>query len=515
MSAAPLEDAAQWRRLDRRMLLVHPVNEIVRFLPFVVGVFFVGRSSDGSAWWHLVGVGVPIVLGLLRYVTTSFRVYDGQIELRRGLLSRNVLTAPLDRVRTVELTSSAIHRLLGLAKVRIGTGSAVKSGDEKFELDSLALAEARAMRAELLHRSEALPAAESPGMPEVGADDVLLNLDLAWLRYAPLTTGGLVLALGALAALNQVLGQMVGAVADRLHLGERAAAVPVWVALVGGVVVFLVVISVLSVFGYVFANWGFTLSRDRGGRSLHVRRGLVTSRETSLDLDRVRGLEIHEPLGLRLARGGRLTAIVTGLSKRESGTAPLVPPAPRSVVEAVGAVVLGEDGPFTVPLVEHGPAAVRRRYLRSLWGPLLVLVALVAGVLLFDVSWLWCLLAAAAVVPALLLARDRARRLGHALTEHYLITRAHAFRGRRDALQRTGIIGWNLRQSWFQRRVGLATLVATTSAGKQAYVLYDVPEGVAVALAAQATPGLLEPFRSDGASEPLRPAGGRSSAARA
>jgi putative membrane protein len=65
-------------------------------------------------------------------------------------------------------------------------------------------------------------------------------------------------------------------------------------------------------------------------------------------------------------------------------------------------------------------------------------------------------------------------------------------------LQRGGIIGWNLHQSWFQRRAGLVTLVATTAAGRQAYEILDVPEPVAVALAAETVPGLVGQFlRSD------------------
>jgi putative membrane protein len=61
-------------------------------------------------------------------------------------------------------------------------------------------------------------------------------------------------------------------------------------------------------------------------------------------------------------------------------------------------------------------------------------------------------------------------------------------------LQRTGIIGWNIQQSWFQRRSGLVTLVATTAAGRQAYVALDVPESLAVALADEAVPGLISSF---------------------
>ncbi|MEZ5098062.1 MAG: PH domain-containing protein [Nocardioides sp.] len=67
----------------------------------------------------------------------------------------------------------------------------------------------------------------------------------------------------------------------------------------------------------------------------------------------------------------------------------------------------------------------------------------------------------------------------------------------RTALERDGIIGWVIQQTYFQRRRGLATLVATTAAGGEKVEVTDVRLPVAVALADEATPGLLTPFRAD------------------
>jgi putative membrane protein len=471
------------------MLLVHPVNELVRFLPLVIGVFFLGNSSDDNEWWHALGIVVPIGLGVLRFLTTSFRIGEQQLELRRGLLSRNVLTAPLDRVRTVELTSSPIHRVLGLARVQIGTGSADTSGDQRFVLDSLGLEEARQLRQRLLHR---IVEAEAPAAPR--PDEVLMRLDPGWVRYAPLTTSGIVIALGSLAFLSQFADNAVNALARQTTLRERVHELPLWAALLSGLVAAVVVVSLLAILGYLLTNWGFTLSRDPGGRSYHVRRGLLTTRETSIERDRVRGLEIHEPLGLRLAGGGHLAAIVTGLDRRSRGSAPVVPPAPRRVVVGVGEALLANQGPFTVRLVPHGPRARQRRWVRALAvASVLPLLVLLGAAFL---GWAWWLL-----LPAVLswgvgawLARDRYRRLGHALTADYLVLQRDSFRGRRDALQRAGIIGWNIRQTLFQRRAGLVTLTATTAAGKQAYHAVDIPQQLAVALADEAVPGLLTPF---------------------
>ena len=108
------------------MLLVHPVREVVRFLPALIAIAFAGRAAGGEAWQAL-GILIPVAIGLLRYLTTSFRVAAGRIELRRGLVSRHVLSTPVERVRTVDLTSSLIQRALGLTTLRVGTGTASTS----------------------------------------------------------------------------------------------------------------------------------------------------------------------------------------------------------------------------------------------------------------------------------------------------------------------------------------------------------------------------------------------------
>jgi len=483
---------ADWRRLDLRMLLVHPVNEVVRFLPALVAVFFVGSHSGGDVWWHLVAVVVPVALGLLRFFTTRFRITPAQIELSRGLVSRNVLTARLDRVRTVELTSSPIHRFLGLAKVQIGTGSAEKSGDAKFALDSLGVAEARSLRHALLHRATAAEAGdEAPVDPVADGDERLLTFDPSWIRFAPLTTGGLLIVIGALAAGNQLVGPAIERLSDHVDLGEPRH---LGLTIMAAVLAFVVVISVLSIVGYVLTNWGFTLARDAAGRSVHIRKGLLTTRETSLELERVRGVEIHEPLGLRLAHGARLAAIVTGLSKKEAGSTALVPAAPQRVVARTAVELLHEDEPLTIALTRHGERAVRRRFSRALGVGAVIASAWIVTVLVAAWATLWCVLGAVPVLVAIPLAADRARRLGHGLTERFLVVRAHCFHGRRVVLERDGIIGWNLTQTWFQRRAGLVTMTATTAAGKQGYSVMDVPETQAIALADAATPGLLTAF---------------------
>ena len=509
-----------WRRLDPRMLLVHVVQETVRLLPVLLGILILGRSNDrGPAWFEWVFIPLVIGVALMRYLTTRYRIVHGQIELRKGLLNKQLLATPADRVRTVDVTSSPIHRVLGLGKVELGTAGT--GHGERLVLDALTLSEARQLREELIHLRQATaptaatsripvgssappptgepyavdaPVVAPPAMPVPVTETQLLRLDPRWVRYAPLTMTGVVSALAIFGFANQFLTRILerGFVSEALdRFGDYAW----WVDSIVGVGGLLLVVTVLSVIGYLLQFWGFRLTRHSGG-TLHVTRGLLTSRESSIEEKRIRGLEVGEPLGLRIGRGGRLHVITTGVSHREErrGTAWLVPPAPRRVVEQVAAEVVGDTEALDAPLTPHGPAARRRRYIRALV-PMLVLLLIV---LLLTVWLRWPIgVAVAAFTPVLampLLARDRYAGLGHHLTAEHLVVRSGSFTRRRDVLQRTGIIGWNVRSSWFQRRVGVAHLTATTAAGKQGYTAYDIPVAEGVGLAHEIDPALIHQF---------------------
>jgi putative membrane protein len=490
------------------MLLVHPVVELVKFLPFLVGIFVLG-SGAGQDWWQLAGIAIPVVLGIVRYITTTYRITSTQVELKRGLVGTKVLTTRLDRVRAVEVTSTLAHRALGLAKVEIGTAAGGGQDDDKFVLDGLPIPEARLLRASLLHRTGAAPAPDGTDVPvvqdassvaaPVGPEDVvLLAFDRRWVRYAPLTSSGSVIAAGVLAVLGQFGDQFFQRWINTNQVQDwaRDASLHVVVPLVAAALVigFLVLGAIFSVLGYLVTNWDFSLARDVRGRSFHVRRGLLTSTETSLERQRVRGLEVSEPLGLRLAGAAKLTAIATGVTGDQGSRTMLAPVAPRLVIDEVGADVIDGSGPLQVALVPHGPAARRRRYSRALAGAVVLPVLATAAVVVLDAPW-WTVLPTLLALPlGAALAADRYVRLGHALEQDYLVVRQGSVRGRREMLQRTGIIGWNIQQSWFQRRSGLVTLVATTAAGRQAYVALDVPESLAVALADEAVPGLVSSF---------------------
>jgi putative membrane protein len=486
------------------MLLIHPVQELPRALPALLGAFVAGSGSGRGVLWSAGALAITLGFALSRWFTTRYRVTDDRVEVRTGLLRRRVLAVSRDRVRTVDVTAHAMHRLLGLTRVEVGTGRSDREGGGSVRLDGLTGAEAAALRTELLHRREQVPepatADEGAGEEPTGAPETeLARLDPRWIRYAPFTLSGVVsvgVVVGFLANLASEAHfdpERSGPLRHVVHDLDRA---PVALTVAALAAVALVAVVLASTVGYALAFWDFRLTRHSGG-TLHVTRGLITTRSTTIAERRLHGAEISEPLLLRMVAGARLIAIATGLRVgrgAERGGSLLLPPAARTEAQRVAAEVIGRSAPLTCPLVEHGPRARIRRYTRALAGWALLAAALAI------VHWAvggpaWLLVVALVLLPvAALLAADRYRNLGHAVADASLVVRSGSLVRRRCVVSAEGIIGWNVERSFFQRRVGLATLTATTAAGRQHYDVQDVDLREALRVAEELVPGLAGPF---------------------
>lgn len=53
-------DPTPWRRLNPRMLLVHPVRELIKYLPVLL-LAVVAGSVGGEPWWTYVLSGLGVV----------------------------------------------------------------------------------------------------------------------------------------------------------------------------------------------------------------------------------------------------------------------------------------------------------------------------------------------------------------------------------------------------------------------------------------------------------------------
>ncbi|MGH7643294.1 MAG: PH domain-containing protein [Candidatus Dormibacteria bacterium] len=495
--------------MDRRMLILLPIQELLKNFIVVIVLVIAGSGSGKGPLWGLAGIGVVIAAGTLRWFTTRYQVTVAQVQVRRGLVRGRTLTVLRDRVRTVDLTAHILHRMFGLASITIGTGRTDRKDDRGLKLDGLSASDAAWVRQELLHQPTGTGgeiASQAGNSPEFfrseSPAEELARWQPRWIGYGPFTLSGAVTVLAVVAFGAQIVNEghidptRLGPVHAVLHsLGSGSPAVAVLFVVLAAAIV----VALASTIGYILSFWKFRLTREAS--TLQVTRGLLTTRVISIDERRLRGVELSEPLLLRLVKGARCIAIATGLRVgrgAERGGSMLVPPAPRAVAEGVSMKILGTGAPVHCALLAHGPTARRRRFTRVLLATLPPLaILLVAWAVGAFPAWPWQLLMLLLVL-GMPLAADRYRSLGHAVVENWLVLRSGTLVRRRCVLSPDGIIGWNLHQSFFQRRARVVTLIATTAAGRQSYRMLDLSLPEAVRVAEAARPGLLSPFLQPG-----------------
>jgi putative membrane protein len=292
---------------------------------------------------------------------------------------------------------------------------------------------------------------------------------------------GIVYQTGAVAALED--SQLARAGLDAAERFGVLASVALGAV---AVVVMSVVLSVARSL-VTFGNLVLTRRDDGTGAGvLHLEHGLLRVREHTFDVRRLRGGTLREPLLVRIFGGARLDAVMTGVGGAGEASL-LLPPCPRATAEAVLTSLTGPDV-VAGELRRHGPAAARRRWTRALAFPAVLAIGLAGLSFVVAVpTWVWVVCGVLAVVAALL-AADRSRSLGHRVDGGWLVARAGSLDRRRDCIAAAGIIGWTVRQTLFQRRAGVATLVAATAAGVKGYRVLDVPADLAWSVAAAASP---------------------------
>jgi len=494
------------RRISPRSMVVGPINQLKGLLvPIAAGLVLGGFNA-----WVLGATGATVVAllvgGFVTWRTTRYEVGEDRLEIRRGLIRRSQRTIPLERVRGVDVTSTLLHRLLGVAVVRIEAAAGSAAATEDGKLDAVAADEAERLRRVLLHRKAVLtgqetgyrgapgegtgqagPAEPVEGQAPVPDDDTVTYFAMprSWYLYGALSLGYLLTPFAVLATLFGTVQQTLGDLAndfvvDWLTTSDRGFLLVAALVFAGVLVLLMPVFAVVS---YALTHWGFSL-RGRDG-SLVAERGLFTRRSVTLERRRIRGYELLDNPLERTRGAVRLRAIVTGLGDT-ANRAVLLPIGPRPVVEDVVDRALAL---FGGTLERHPRAALFRRLTRSVL-PFALLAAVAAAL---GVEWL-AVVGAVLAVLGIPLGVDRYRSLGHGYDGERVSVRSGSLSRGQATVERSAVIGWTWTQTLFQRGSSLADLQITVGAGAGGYTAQDASLDKSVAFAARVTPEMVRPF---------------------
>ena len=437
-----------------------PLRQLVQGLVFPA---LVGASAGPGLRFVVAIVGLLLVVTLVGRVLAwqRFRFsFDGEVlRVDEGVLSRNHRALDVARIQQVEVDRSLAARVLGLATLRVETAGS--SSDPEVELKVVREAEANALRA-AVRASKAALAPGGRGADGVAGDPREVTADapddhevvrvgLKRILLASVTGSRLLVLPAVLAATLQFVG-------DATELGggelDPEAVVRRLVALGVVAIVALLIpasLAVASVAG-VLRDFGWTMRRV--GDDLHVSRGLLSTRESVVPLARVQLVEV-ERNWIRRALGFAVIKVHSagGGGDDSRVTIPLV----RSgeVDRLVSELLPGVGG---VPTLRDHPRNARRRAVFR-WVRAAVVPA-AALLLVPGLTGALRLLGAVLPLVAAGLGLVEYSQLAHGRTDRVLASRSGALAVTTGLAPLVKLQGVTQRASWFQRRLGLATLTA-------------------------------------------------------
>jgi putative membrane protein len=491
-------------------------------------------------WLLVLGALVLLAWSTVEWLRRTYELEGGALRLEEGVLARKLRAVPFDRIQQVDLIRKPLHRLLGVATLRVETAGGGSAAAE-VDLDVVTLDEARALRATLL-RAKARAVAKSGAVAESGAaggvdgrarlgsgsatlpvggpsapvggsgtpteaeaaaaeaaaaeaaaaeatapppERVLLRLGLGEVMLAGITGSRAAAALVVLGPISQA-GDWFPGLSDWLfsRFDPESVTPTTPAAFVAVAVLAAVVWLGLAAASSIVTDYGFTLAR--AGNDLVVRRGLLERREAVLPLARLQVVRIEESL-LRRALGlasVRIQSAGRAGGSDQAASRLAIPLLQRAQVNRILEELL--PGAAPVPrLLLPPPAARRRAVTRSVL--MATLVMAVIAVLLWWLSTLDVVAVPVAVgvvaLPVLALAvmlgLAAYRHLGHATREGFLYARVGVAIRVTTAVPVAKAQSGSVRSTPFQRRAGLATLHVDIAGGGPTPRVHDESEATA------------------------------------
>ncbi len=432
MSSGGSESAPD-QRLHPWSWLFVLLQQLRQFVVPLVVLLFAGRRDNGpweyAEYAPLVGVGALVVVSVLQYFTYRYRIGADGISIRSGLLQRNLREIPFSRIHNVALHQSLLHRVFGVAEVRLESAGGNKPEGQMRVLGlEQALALERLVRAHGIQEAGAANADADPaGLADPARNErVLLSMPPGEVVRMGLVSnrGMLVVAAGvgllAQAGPERMLAGWVhdhlrdaAGYADELHLG--------WLGMAGVAMAVLglaaAAIRLLSVALALSQYYGFSLVQTQG--RLVVERGLFARVRTSVPPRRIQAWHLEETLLHRLfAR--RALRIDTATGGAENDPRKLRELAPIATPEACDALARQ-----LLPGAQWPPAQWRGVPRHSWWR--LFAAAVPWNLLLVAVAWWqlgpWALLVTLWLPWSAYAAWQQAGRMGYSLDARLLAVR--------------------------------------------------------------------------------------------
>lgn len=444
-------------------------------VPLLALLFFGARGNDGDLWAYaapVIAVAALVLASAWQCLSFRYRIGADRITVRSGLLHRNLREIPFARIHNVTIHQNLLHRLFGVAELRLESAGGRKP---EAEMRVLALHDALALEARVRHHA-GMPLADASAIdaatatPPARGGRVLLAMPTAEVvRLGLVSNRGMLVVAAGFGALWQIVPdrllprlleswtrQALG-YADGLHGRMAALALAATLALL----LAWAALRLLSVALALTQYHGFTLSE--AGSRLQVERGLLGRIRTSVARRRIQAWTLREGVLHRMFGRRSLnidTAVVEQHGDRSRSLDELAPLATPAACDALVRHLL--PGIAWPPGTWHPtPSAAAWRLML----PDLLLTPLAAAALAWHFGP-WGLLALAWLPWSAWLAFKAIARMGYTLDERRVAVRGGGWSRWWRFAELDKLQALQLQRSPLDRVCGTATLWLDTAGAR-------------------------------------------------
>jgi len=456
------------RRLHPMSWLFVLIQQLKQFILPLLALFFLGRG-DRNDLWGLVAICILAVMAIWRYYTYRFSIGEDSLQIRSGLFERSLRQIPFARIHNVALHQSLLHRIFGVAEVRLESAGGIKP---EAEMRVLTLDDAMALESLVRRRRGATTAKATTDTTDAAAavetGTVLHTLSIAEVvRVGLISNRGMIVVGGGFAALAQFSGDLFSemvekwgralfGMVDTYGRGHEVLAVLTLVAL------FLGLVRLFSVLLALLQYAGFRL--EEYGRRLSLERGLLTRIRTSTPRRRIQSWTLREGMLHRLFRR-RTLEVGTAVLDNGSDSRPrsLREIAPVATPERCDELIR-----HLAPQLQWPPSEWRPLHRMTFWRllvPQLLLAGVFSIVALAQFGLLGLVFVALWVPWICYNVWQHARHAGYAADERMVAARGGWWTRRWRFAEIGKLQSVRLGQSPLDRRLGTAHLLLDTAGG--------------------------------------------------
>ena len=447
-------------------------------IPAVLALF---GAANGRYTFVVIAAVIfvlSIVSAVFRYLTLRYRIQNGELTVQSGLIFRKRRKIPTSKIQNIDLVQNILHRIFGVAEVRIETASGT---EPEATLRVLSLKQVALLREKV--KSAAPPSADLRTADSTGAAmadspaatiEEILKIPLSWLIKAGLASNRGMVLIGFLLglfyqnvpdeerALENVKDQIKGL---QGFLPEFDSGWQFWLIAAAAFVVLMLLVRLLGVGWFLLRFFGYRLSRV--GDDFKISCGMLTKVSATVPLRRIQFISIHRSMimrwfGLASIRietaggAGNAEDATTAVSKRW-----FIPVVPESEIERLMQIIRpglawNERSFPWKPLARRATS----RYVRAA-----IIFSVLLSVVGFAASQPWGWVPGVVLSPLIVLySIRRSRNSQFARIDQGVLYRSGVFTRKISVAFFEKVQGISLAQTPFDRRWGMKTLTVDTAA---------------------------------------------------